>query len=66
MKMNERKTIDMGHIVNPLGTALELTWGITYIFDRHPAGAELFTRDGRSLGRWRAEDASREFLGWET
>ena len=63
----ERKTIDMSHMQTfDLGSALRATWGITYRADSNPLGPELFTSDGVSLGRWRADDAGREFLGWET
>lgn len=48
-----------------LGTALRATWGITYRADGHALGPELFTSEGVSLGRYRVEDAGREFLGWE-
>ena len=49
---------------NSLATSLLETWGITYKSDGNSLGPELFTSEGRSLGRWRAEDAGREFLGW--
>lgn len=64
----ERKTIDLtglGQLLKAdLGAALWATWGITYRADGSPLGPELFGANGASLGRWRAEDAGREFLGW--